>query len=181
MKTTKSKSTPAAQGVEESALKELFIDELKDILWAEKHLMKALPKMAKGATSEELRGCIEQHLVETENQVKRVEEVFKSIGEKATGKKCEAMAGLVEEGQGIMEDTEKGSLTRDAGIISASQKIEHYEIASYGTLKTLAAVLGFNEAASLLEETLNEEKNADVLLTQIAEGFVNESAKEEKK
>ncbi|MDF3077554.1 MAG: hypothetical protein K0S09_1443 [Sphingobacteriaceae bacterium] len=181
MKTTKSKSTSAAQGVEESALKELFIDELKDILWAEKHLMKALPKMAKGATSEELRGCIEQHLTETENQVTRLERVFESIGQKATGKKCEAMAGLVEEGQSIMEDTEKGSLTRDAGIISASQKIEHYEIASYGTLKTLAGVLGFSEAASLLEETLIEEKNADVLLTKIAEGFVNESAKAEQK
>lgn len=181
MKTTKSKSPSSAQGVEESALKELFVDELKDILWAEKHLTKALPKMAKGATSEELRTSIENHLVETQNQITRLESVFQSIGEKAVAKKCDAMAGLVEEGKSIMEDTEDGSMTRDAGIISASQKIEHYEIASYGTLKTLATVLGFEEAASLLDETLNEEKNADVLLTQIAEGFVNESAKAEKK
>lgn len=179
--TKKTKTSTAEAGVEESALKELFIDELKDILWAEKHLTKALPKMAKGATSEELRSCIEQHLAETENQITRLEKVFESIGEKATAKKCEAMAGLVEEGKTIMEDTEDGSLTRDAGIISASQKIEHYEIASYGTLKTLASVLGFTDAAALLEETLGEEKNADSLLTQIAEGFVNESAKAEQK
>ena len=166
--------------VEESGLKTLFIDELKDILLAEKHLVKALPKMAKGATSEELRTSIEQHLVETQNQIARLEQVFEILGQKATAKKCEAMEGLVEEGKSMMEDTEDGSLTRDAAIISAQQKIEHYEIASYGTLRTLANTLGLSEAASLLEETLEEEKNTDVLLTQIAESFVNESAKAEK-
>lgn len=166
--------------VEESGLKTLFIDELKDILWAEKHLAKALPKMAKNATSEELRSSIEMHLTETQNQITRLEQVFELVGEKATAKKCEAMEGLVEEGKEMMDETEDGSLTRDAAIISSAQKIEHYEIASYGTLKTLANTLGLTEAAALLEETLNEEKNTDVKLTQIAESFVNESAKAEK-
>ena len=119
--------------------------------------------------------------VHSDKSLTRLEQVFDSIEEKAAAKKCEAMAGLIKEGETIIEDTEKGSLTRDAGIISASQKIEHYEIASYGTLKTLAGVLGFNEAAELLDATLQEEKNADSLLTQIAEGSINQSAKGEKK
>ena len=136
--------------------------------------------MAKGATSEELRSSIEKHITETQNQITRLEQVFEMLGQKATGKKCDAMEGLVEEGKSMLEDTEDGSLTRDAAIISASQKIEHYEIASYGTLRTLANTLGLPEAASLLEETLQEEKNTDIKLTQIAEGFVNESAKAEK-
>lgn len=173
---SKSTSTP----IEESGLMNLFKDELKDIYWAEKHLAKALPKMAKGATSEELRSSIEQHLTETENQISRLEQVFELLGVKAAGKKCEAMEGLVEEGKTMLEETEDGSMTRDAAIISSAQKIEHYEIASYGTLKTLANTLGMSEAASLLEQTLNEEKNTDVKLTQIAEGFVNESAGAEK-
>lgn len=164
---------------DESGLKDLFIDELKDIYWAEKHLAKALPKMAKAATSEELRSAIQQHLTETENQIERLNQVFATIGRKAAGKKCEAMEGLVEEGKHMMEETEDGSMTRDAAIISSAQKIEHYEIASYGTLRTLANTLGMTDAASLLEETLNEEKSTDVKLTQIAEGFVNESAKAE--
>jgi ferritin-like metal-binding protein YciE len=167
-------------GVQESGLKTLFTDELKDILWAEKHLLKALPKMAKAATSEELRSSLELHITETENQISRLEQVFEMLGVKATAKKCEAMEGLVEEGKSMMEETEDGSLTRDAAIISSSQKMEHYEIASYGTLRTLANTLGLSEAAALLEETLEEEKNTDVKLTQIAESFVNESAKAEK-
>ncbi|RXF69697.1 ferritin-like domain-containing protein [Arcticibacter tournemirensis] len=178
MKKQDSKSNSAR--IEESGLMNLFKDELKDIYWAEKHLAKALPKMAKGATSEELRSSIEQHLTETENQISRLEQVFELLGVKAAGKKCEAMEGLVEEGKTMLEETEDGSMTRDAAIISSAQKIEHYEIASYGTLKTLANTLGMSEAASLLEQTLNEEKNTDVKLTQIAEGFVNESAGAEK-
>ncbi len=166
--------------IEESGLKNLFKDELKDIYWAEKHLAKALPKMAKGATSTELKTSIEQHLAETENQISRLEQVFEIIGVKAAGKKCEAMEGLVEEGKTMLEETEDGSMTRDAAIISSAQKIEHYEIASYGTLKTLANTLGIPEAANLLEQTLEEEKNTDVKLTQIAESFVNESASAEK-
>jgi ferritin-like metal-binding protein YciE len=176
---TKLKKTAA--GVQDSALNELFIDELKDIYWAEKHLTKALPKMAKAATSDELRTAIENHLSETENHVTRLENVFESIGEKAVAKKCEAMAGLVKEGEEIVEETEKGTFTRDAGIISAAQKVEHYEIASYGTLKTLAGVLGYNDAADLLEATLQEEKNADNLLTKVAEGGINASSVSERK
>ena len=183
MATTKTptRQPEMATGVTESALNELFIDELKDIYWAEKHLTSALPKMAKAATSDELRTAIQNHLSETENHVTRLEQAFSSIGEKAVAKKCEAMAGLIKEGDEIVADTEKGSITRDAGIISAGQKIEHYEIASYGTLKTLASVLGYNEAAELLDATLQEEKNADNLLTQIAESGINQSAKSEKK
>lgn len=183
MATTKTptRQPEMATGVTESALNELFIDELKDIYWAEKHLTSALPKMAKAATSDELRTAIQNHLAETENHVTRLEQAFSSIGEKAVAKKCEAMAGLIKEGDEIVADTEKGSITRDAGIISAGQKIEHYEIASYGTLKTLASVLGYNEAAELLGATLKEEKNADSMLTQIAESGINQSAKGEKK
>jgi ferritin-like metal-binding protein YciE len=183
MATTKSThaTSEMTADVNESALNELFIDELKDIYWAEKHLTKALPKMAKAATSGELRTAIENHLSETENHVSRLEQVFSSIGEKAVAVKCEAMAGLIKEGDEIVSETDKGTITRDVGIISASQKIEHYEIASYGTLKTLAGVLGYDEAAELLDATLQEEKNADNKLTGIAEGNINQSAKREKK
>ncbi|MES2732941.1 MAG: ferritin-like domain-containing protein [Bacteroidota bacterium] len=173
--------TKKAKQTDESALKELFLNELKDIYWAEKHLVKNLPKMAKAATSTQLQKAFEDHLAETQNQVSRLESVFESIGEKASVKKCEAMDGLVEEAHEVIEDTEDGTLTRDVALICSGQKVEHYEIASYGTLRTLAGVLGFAQAASLLEETLQEEKNADSLLTQIAEGFVNEAAKKEKK
>ena len=185
MATTKTKTRKAEMGttenVEESALNELFIDELKDIYWAEKHLAKALPKMAKAATSEELRAAIENHKQETDNHVTRLESVFESIGEKAAGKKCDAMEGLLKEGESIIEDTRDGSITRDAGLISAAQKVEHYEIASYGTLRTLAATLGYDEAVELLEATLQEEKNTDGLLTQLAEAGINQSAKSERK
>jgi ferritin-like metal-binding protein YciE len=180
MATTKAKAPELTEDVQESALNELFLDELKDIYWAEKHLAKALPKMAKAATSDELRSAIENHLGETENQITRLEDAFASIGEKAVAVKCEAMAGLLKEGDEIVAETEKGSLTRDAGIISAAQKIEHYEIASYGTLKTLAMVLGYNEAAELLDSTLQEEKTCDSLLTQIAEAGINQQSKSEK-
>lgn len=164
---------------DKSALLKLFTDEVKDIYWAEKHLVKALPKMAKGATSEELTAAIEKHIGETENHIQRLEEVFGVLGIKPQAKKCDAMAGLIEEGQGILEDTEDGTMTRDAGIISAAQKVEHYEIATYGTLRVLAMTLGLNDAAKLLEATLEEEKTTDVGLTVIAEGFVNEAAAQE--
>ncbi|PTQ96526.1 ferritin-like metal-binding protein YciE [Mucilaginibacter yixingensis] len=160
----------------ESALKELFIDELKDIYWAEQHLVKALPKMSKGATSDELKKTIEEHLTQTENQVARLEKVFESIGEKAKAVKCEAMDGLLKEADELLKETEKGTEVRDVAIISAAQKVEHYEIASYGTLRTLATTLGYTEAASLLEETLKEEKTADSLLTEVAENYVNKAA-----
>lgn len=179
MKTTT--LSPEVAEVQDSALNELFLDELKDIYWAEKHLSKALPKMIKGATSEELKSTIQAHLTETENHVVRLEQVFQSIGEKAVAVKCEAMAGLLKEADEIVSETEKGTLTRDVGIISAAQKVEHYEIASYGTLKTLAGVLGYSEAAELLKATLAEEKNADSLLTKVAENSANNQAKTEKK
>lgn len=181
MATAKTKKQPeTTPNVEESALKELFVDELKDIYWAEKHLSKALVKMAKAATSEELRAALETHKEETDNQVARLDQVFEIIGEKATAKKCDAMEGLIKESESIVEDTEDGSITRDAGIISAAQKSEHYEIASYGTLRTLANTLGYGEAAQLLEETLAEEKKTDELLTQLAESSINSTAKTEK-
>lgn len=180
MATTKTaKKAEQTTEVQESALNELFIDELKDIYWAEKHLVKALPKMAKAATSDELRAAIEKHIGETENQVNRLEQVFQSIGEKAAAIKCDAMEGLIKEGESIVKDTEKGSITRDAGIISASQKIEHYEIASYGTLRTLAGVLGYDEAVELLEATLAEEKQCDEDLTILAVNGINKMASTE--
>jgi len=177
-KTHKTKTAAAATRTpeQEDALKELFFDELKDIYWAEQHLAKALPKMIKGATSEDLKKTIETHLEETKNQITRLESVFESVGEKAKAVKCEAMAGLLKEADELLTETDKGTEVRDVAIISAAQKVEHYEIASYGTMRTLAGVLGFTEAQSLLDETLAEEKNADSLLTQVAENYVNEAA-----
>lgn len=170
--TIKAKSS-AAEG-----LRELFVDSLKDIYWAEKALTKALPKMAKNATSENLISAINDHLAVTEEQVKRLEEVFSLIGEKAAAKKCDAMEGLIKEGESIMEETEVGPV-RDAGIIAASQKIEHYEIATYGTLAAFAATLGEDDAVLLLEKTLAEEKEADTLLTEAAYNTINFDANEE--
>ncbi|BAU54711.1 YciE/YciF ferroxidase family protein [Mucilaginibacter gotjawali] len=177
-KTTKKAIAAAASRTPEaeSALKELFIDELKDIYWAEKHLAAALPKMIKGATSGDLKQTITNHLEETKNQITRLELVFDSVGEKSTAKKCLAMEGLLKEATELLSDTDKGTEVRDVAIISAAQKVEHYEIASYGTLRTLAGTLGFSEAQNLLDETLAEEKNADSLLTQVAENYVNEAA-----
>ena len=156
-------------------LRALFVDELKDIYWAEKALTKAIPKMIDNATSPQLVQALTSHLEETKLQVTRLEEVFSSIGEKAEAKTCEAMVGLTKEAEEIMKNTEKG-MVRDAGIISAGQKVEHYEIASYGTLCAFAKTLGEDEAASLLQETLNEEKGADEKLTDIAESFINSEA-----
>ncbi|MBC7488575.1 MAG: ferritin-like domain-containing protein [Cytophagaceae bacterium] len=182
MKTTKSKShantATAEYAIEESKLLKLFEDELKDIYWAEKALTKALPKMAKNATSQELIDALQSHLEETEEQVQKVEQVFAILGKKPVAKKCEAMDGLIKEAQEIMESTDEGAM-RDAGIISAGQKVEHYEIATYGTLRTFARTLGLNDAADILEEILNEEKNADQKLTEIAESTINIQAAEE--
>lgn len=168
----KAKSS-AAEG-----LRELFVDSLKDIYWAEKALTKALPKMAKNATSENLIATINDHLTVTQEQVSRLEQVFELIGEKASAKKCEAMEGLIKEGESIMEETEQGPV-RDAGIIGASQKIEHYEIATYGTLAAFAHTLGEDEALDLLQQTLDEEKEADTLLTEVAYNNINFEASDE--
>jgi ferritin-like metal-binding protein YciE len=169
---TKPKSNAA------SGLTELFEDGLKDIYWAEKALIKAIPLMAKNATSPELIDALNHHLIETEEQVSRLEQVFESIGKKATAKKCDAMEGLIEEGKSILEETEPG-VVRDAGIISATQKIEHYEIATYGTLRQFAETLGLTDAAALLELTLDEEKDADKKLTDVAVSAINVEAAEE--
>ena len=168
------KQAPKKQHSQEEAtgLRELFIDSLKDIYWAEKALTKALPKMIKNATSEELVTVLTDHLAVTEEQVTRLEEVFSSIGEKAQAKKCVAMEGLINEANEIMESTAKG-VVRDAGIIAAGQKVEHYEIATYGTLCAFAKILGEKEAAELLLESLNEEKKADDKLTEVAEESIN--------
>lgn len=160
-----------------SQLQKLFEDELKDIYWAEKALTKAIPKMIKHATSEDLINALETHLHETENQVTRAEKVFSTLGMEPKAKKCEAMAGLIKEAEEIMEECEEGVM-RDAGIISAAQKVEHYEIATYGTLRQFAETLGFDEAVSLLEATLEEEKAADGKLSEVAEGAINIEAAE---
>lgn len=162
-----------------SQLQKFFEDSLKDIYWAEKSLTKALPKMQKAATTEELKNAIEEHLAQTENQVKRLEQVFELIGKKAQAKKCEAMEGLIKEGESIIEETEDGSMTRDVGIIIAAQKVEHYEIATYGGLAQIATTMGLDEAADLLNETLEEEKETDELLTEIAENNINWEAEQE--
>jgi len=164
--------------MQSSQLMKLFEEELKDIYWAEKALTKAIPKMIKNATSAELIEALDNHLMETEEQVKRVEQVFELTGKKAVAKKCEAMEGLIKEAEEIMEECEEGAM-RDAGIISAGQKVEHYEIASYGTLRQFAETLGLTDAVALLEETLNEEKIADEKLTEVALSAVNVEASEE--
>ncbi len=158
-------------------LRDLFIDELKDIYWAEKALVKALPKMAKNVTTAHLATALVNHLHETEGQVTRLEEVFNLMGEKAVAKKCDAMDGLLKEGESILEDTEPGAV-RDAGIILAAQKVEHYEIATYGTLVAFAGTLGEVRAAELLKETLDEEKNADAILTYSAYHNINFEAEQ---
>ena len=162
-----------------SSLEKFFHNSLKDLYWAEKNLLKTLPKMSKNATTEELQSALDEHLVQTEEHVNRLEKIFEMIGERAQAKKCEAMEGLIKEGETIMEETKEDSLTRDVGIIAAAQKVEHYEISSYGTLTVLAKTLGFNEAAELLAVTLEEEKQADIKLTSIAENNINIEAEQE--
>ena len=173
----KTKSTNKKSTMKSSQLMELFEDGLKDIYFAEKALLKAIPTMIDNATSEELIDALTNHLAETENQVMRLESVFESIDKKAEAVKCEAMIGLIKEATEIMEECEEGSM-RDAGIIAAAQKVEHYEIATYGTLRQFAETLGLTEAVSLLEETLEEEKAADIKLTEVAVEAVNIEAAE---
>lgn len=156
-------------------LAEFFVQQLKDIYWAEKHLVPALNKMKKAATSEKLQAAFEDHRSVTEIQVKRLEEVFEMLGKKAVGKKCEAMEGLIKEAEEVIEDTTRDTMTRDAALIVAAQKVEHYEIASYGSLVQIAKQIGFHDAAEVLAITL-EEKETDELLTSVAESFVNEDA-----
>lgn len=176
---TKTNKEDAAAKRDGGKFREFFIDQLKDIYWAEKALCEALPKMAKAATSEKLAKGFEKHTKETEEQARRLEKMFELLGEKAETKKCEAMAGLVKEAEEIIEETEKGTYTRDAGLVIAGQKVEHYEIASYGALVVFAEQMGETKVAELLKQTLEEEKNTDMTLTTISEDQVNEKAVQE--
>jgi ferritin-like metal-binding protein YciE len=164
---------------DETMLQNLFLDSLKDIYYAEKSGVKALPKLAKAATSEELRGAFEQHAQQTNGQVQRLEQIFEQLGKKAQGKKCEAIEGLIKEADSMIKDTKKGSKTRDVALIMAAQKMEHYEIASYGSMATLAALMGESEVKEMLGQTLQEEKDTDELLTKIALSGVNQEAENE--
>jgi ferritin-like metal-binding protein YciE len=162
-----------------SQLEKYFQESLKDIYWAEKNLTKALPKMQKAATTEELKTAIGEHITQTQEHVNRLERVFESFGWRAQAKKCDAMEGLIEEGNSIVEETEQGSMTRDVGIIMAAQKVEHYEIATYGGLVQLARTIGNEGAAKILATTLEEEKETDRGLSEIAEGGINWEAEQE--
>jgi ferritin-like metal-binding protein YciE len=161
-----------------ASLREHLVEELNDLLNAEEQLTEALPKMAERATSRELRTAFRGHLAETRQHVKRVTQALKQLGEKASGKTCEAMEGLLTEGQELMDGSDAGAL-RDAMMITAAQKVEHYEIATYGTVRTYAQVIGERGVAKLLQQTLKEEHAADKKLTRIAEGSVNRRAAEE--
>lgn len=165
-KTKGSNGTATAQS--NSQLEKYFIDALKDIYWAEKHLTKELPRMQKAATTQELKDAIEEHTAQTEEQVARLEQVFELLGRKPQAKKCEAMEGLIKEGEEQIEEYEEGH-ARDAALIGAAQKVEHYEISAYGTLRTMANVLGMTQCAEILEEIKDEEAETDVKLTELAE------------
>lgn len=177
--TTKRAAGSATMNREETKLKELFIEELRDIYWAEKHLTKALPKMRKACTSQELAAAFEEHLAVTENQVSRVEQTFELLEITPRAKKCEAMEGLVKEAQGVIEDTDDNSATRDVALIIAAQKVEHYEIATYGSLVQLAKTMGRDDIAQLMQATLDEEKQTDLLLTELAVSGININAENE--
>lgn len=160
-------------------LEKFMVDSLKDMYWAEKHLTKALPKLERAASSEELKHALQDHLTVTEEQVARLEQVFELMGKRPQAKKCEAMEGLSKEAETMIEETEEGTSTRDVALIIACQKVEHYEIASYGGLTQLANTMGLTEVAELLGQTLQEEKETDELLTSIAENNINLQAERE--
>lgn len=176
MNNSQKKSNGKADNNMDNALHELFLDGLKDALWAEEALYKNLPKMAKGATSKELTKAFESHLKETEGHIEKLKQTFESLGEKAKAEKCEAMEGLLEEAEELMKDHKEGTMVRDAALIAGAQKIEHYEIATYGTLATYANLMGHKKAEKLLRDILKEEKDADSKLTKVAESLVNEAA-----
>lgn len=175
------KSAPASRDESEdmTMLQKLTVDSLKDIYYAEKQLLKTLPKLNKAATSPELKQVFQNHVTVTQQQVSRLEQVFEMMGKKAQAKKCEAMEGLIKESESIIEDTEAGTKTRDVGLIMAAQKVEHYEIATYGGLVQIAKTMGKNDIAEILAQTLAEEKEADHLLTDIAENNINMQAQQE--
>lgn len=161
-------------------IEELFLSELKDLYSAEKQITKALPKLVKAATSEDLREAFQSHLEETEGQIERLEQIAEQMGKKLTGKTCEGMKGVLEEGTEVVEETEKGTSVRDAGLITAAQRVEHYEMAGYGGVIAYAKLLGLNDAVALLQETLEEEKAADQKLTKLSQ-TINKQAQQEQK
>jgi len=158
-----------------TTMEDLFLDEIRDLYDAEKQLTKALPEMADAASSDELRDALEEHLEQTMNQVTRLERIFEALGEKPTGKKCAAMTGLIKEGNEMVNSSDQTAV-RDAGLIAAAQKVEHYEISGYGSARALAESLGDEKAVRLLQETLFEEKEADQRLNDIAKSLINEEA-----
>jgi ferritin-like metal-binding protein YciE len=162
--------------MKDSEFHEFFVDELKDIYWAEKHLVKALPKMKKASTSPELAAAFEKHTGETQTHIETLEKVFALLDEKPVAKKCDAMAGLLEEANGVIEDTKEGTMVRDAGLILAAQKVEHYEIGTYGTLRTFAECMGHTDVVDLLQQTLDNEKATDIALTEVAVASINDAA-----
>ena len=169
----------ASTKASDSKLEEFFHNEIKDIYWAEKKLVQTLPKMAKAATSEELRTAFTEHLAQTQEHVARLEQVFELLGHKPQAKKCDAMEGITEEGASIIEDTEDGTSTRDVALILAGQKAEHYEIATYGGLARIAVTLGHKDVAKILETTLKEEKETDQNLTRLAASSIDQDASAE--
>jgi ferritin-like metal-binding protein YciE len=174
-------STPAPKSAQNSKLREFFIDQLQDIYWAEQKLVKTLPKLSEASHSPELRRAFDSHLNETKNHVSRIEKAFSLMKEKAESKECPALKGIAEEGEEIIDETEENTAQRDVGLIVAGQKAEHYEIATYGALIRLAKDMDEGEVASLLQETLKEEKAADQKLTQLAESGINKAAAHEMK
>jgi len=163
----------------DTSLRELFISELKGIYYAEKQFADALPNMAEAATTDVVRNAFQQHAQETDTQISRLEQIFRHLDIEVDEKTCNAADGLVDDGDVVIADTDSGSITRDAGLILAGQKVEHHEIASYGSLHSLARLLGYHEVAQLIEQSLEEEKTTDRKLTEIAESFINERAKME--
>ena len=156
-------------------MEDLFLEQVEDLYDAEKRLLKALPKMAEASTSQTLRQAFESHLMETEGHVSRLENIFRILGQDPKSHTCDAMKGLISEGEDVVSDIDQSSL-RDAGLIAAANRVEHYEIAAYGSARTFADILGLTEAALLLEQTLQEEKKADQKLTQLAESLINDEA-----
>jgi len=167
------------ENMKDSSLHKFFVDALKDIYYAENAIVDALQKMQDAATTEELKDAFEDHQLQTKKHVSRLEKVFKLIGETPEKKECKAIVGIIQEGEEIIKSTEEGSMTRDVGLIIAAQKVEHYEIATYGGLAQLAITMGHDKAADLLEKTLQEEEETDLLLTDIAEESINFDAEQE--
>jgi len=172
-------TTSSGLATDQLPLTEFFVDQLRDVYGAEKQLSQALPKLRKAATSPDLAMAFEDHFKVTQVQISRLEQIFELLGKNPEAKKCDGMEGLIKEGQSVIEDTEMGSATRDVGLIVSAQKVEHYEIAAYGSLRQLAKTIDKTEISQLLEQTLQEEKETDMLLSNLAETLINQDASRE--